>query len=162
MAYQATINDWLALLGIEQQVRGVFQGEYTVGETLTLLLEVRQHWPNTGQDYVAVIDAVGAQVEGLRDAIAEQHRVLLEIDHQVRQMRAQLPDGSPIFDPIPIPDDRLLNEDERARMDRLPEEIDEMKGIAESYAQYREDQARDYEINEENEDDRIVDNEDEE
>ncbi len=161
MAYQATINDWLSLLGIEQQVRGVFQGEYTVGETLTFLQEVRQRWPNTGQEYVTVIDAVGAQVEGLRDAIAEQHRVLLEIDRQVRQIRASLPDGSPIIDPIPIPNDRLLNEDERARMDRLPEEIEEMKGIAESYAQYRADQARDYEIIEEDEDDLFGDNEDE-
>jgi wobble nucleotide-excising tRNase len=134
MPYQATIDDWLALLGLSGTIRDVFSGYATIDEALTALNDARATWPGVSQDYVAVIDAVKDQVNQLADVISDQNTVLDDLNRVISDIRSDLPDGIDGPEDPPRPVNRLLTQAERDLLDRISRELQEMEADVEAWA----------------------------
>lgn len=126
MPYQASIEDWLSLLGVSTEVRGVFAGLVTVQTAKDALSAARTRWPGVNQDYVAVIDALSDQVDKLQDVLIEQEQLLDDLRGTIENIYETVPEGCGTTDveSVPAPLGRLLNAAERVALERISEQLD--------------------------------------
>ncbi|MGE4029908.1 MAG: hypothetical protein AB7I08_06755 [Thermoleophilia bacterium] len=136
--YRETIGDWISLLGLEEPLEETFAGRATVRSAIAAIAEARTQWPGVAQDYVAVVDAIGREVAALRDAVNEQNVTLTEARDRVLALRRLPAVWDVSIAPIPVPDDRLLNEQELERLTDLPDDLERLADSIETYAQYLE------------------------
>lgn len=135
--YEVTLDDWLDILELRGTVASLKTGQITVATALDAVDYRRGIWPNVHADYVLVLDALAQWMIELRTIIEKQNEKLREIAAQISMMVRSLPaDMRP--SPLPVPNDRLLNEEERQRIARLPDELAEIEGLLESWAEYLE------------------------
>ncbi|MGW1712048.1 hypothetical protein [Streptomyces sp. NPDC002156] len=124
MAYQATASDWFSLLGIDGTLRQVFGGEMTVTAALDDLARARRDWPGTAEDWVAVVDAVTAQVTALRAVSHEQSAALFRLEQSLGE--AVGPGAGWTPPPLPVLVDRVLTPTEQEMLTRVPEWFSEI------------------------------------
>jgi hypothetical protein len=138
--YEPTLDDWLALLGLTETVGALKDGGITVAAALQAVDDLRATWPDVHADYVSVLDATARWMTELRAVIAEQNRGLAALRDDLEEMVATLP---PQMRPprLAVPDDRLLNGAERTRLRNLPDELREIEGLLESWAEQLEERA---------------------
>lgn len=131
MAYQATFDDWLALLDVRSEFLEVYDGRRGIGVGLADLAAARTRWPGVDQDYVDVLDQAAAALTELRDTAAEQAAWLATLRSEVRLMNV-LQEFVHVSDPPADPVDRLLAPGELARVRAVLAEIDEAVGAVEN------------------------------
>jgi hypothetical protein len=127
MAFQATLDDWLSLLGVEAQFNEVHDGRREIAVMLADLDAARTSWPDVAQDYVGILDATREIVLELRPIIAQQATYLADLRRSVDDINA-LQDYIFVQQPPATPTDRLLNSTELDAITKVLDKIDEAVG----------------------------------
>lgn len=121
----ATLADWMHLLGTGDVVPDVIAGQITPKDACEALLAVRSDYPNVSQDYVAIIDLAIASLMPIEDMISQQ-------DEAIDAWNAQAARDGLRFDHDP---GKLLGEDDQHRFDVF---IDKIAALAESRAREKQ------------------------
>lgn len=131
MAYTATFDDWLALLGVRTEFLEAFTGRRQIGTAVADLDAARTRWPGVDQDYIEVLDQASEVVIGLRVTVAEQASWLRKLRMEVEEVNA-VQEYVFVSDPPADPVDRLLNQAELDQVQLVLDEIDEAIGAIEN------------------------------
>jgi len=117
MGYRASAADWFDLLGLTSTVNGLFAGDVTLSAARSELARARAQWPGVSDDWVAIVDALGAQFDAVQEVIQEQASALAALEESLG--RAAGPDVT-VPGTLPSPADRLLTAEEREVLDEVP------------------------------------------
>lgn len=127
MAFQATLDDWLSLLGVGAQFTEAHDGRREIAVMLADLEAARTSWPDVNQDYVGILDVTREIVLELRPIIAQQATYLADLRRSVEDINA-VQDYIFVQQPPATPRDRLLNSTELDAVTKVLDKIDEAVG----------------------------------
>jgi hypothetical protein len=106
---EATIDDWLELLGLDEVIGGLLAGTATLETARDEVAAARGRYPGVAQDYVAVLDLVDEALDEVEAAIDAQQRAIADFNRAMAD----------VGETFPAQPGRLLTEQERARLAEL-------------------------------------------